>query len=232
MRDRLRYAHRRRFCHTASPTQGMRFHPIPTVDFIALLARRWLVALALLTGGLWLPPVLAAASAEEAALLAALQGPGHVLLMRHADAPGYGDPAGYVLGKCATQRNLGDAGKKQAKTIGAWLSQQGIASAHLFSSPWCRCLDTAQLLNKGAVKTEASLGSFFDNMALEKKQTKALEGFIQNELAKAAKAPLILVTHHVNIQAYTGRVVGVGDMVLVKVNPKGQHLSHTVYPSP
>ena len=161
-----------------------------------------------------------------------LQDGQHVLLMRHADAPGYGDPAGYVLGKCATQRNLGDAGKKQAKTIGAWLSQQGVASAHVFSSPWCRCLDTAQLLNKGAVKTEASLGSFFDNMALEKKQTKALEGFIQNELAKAAKAPLILVTHHVNIQAYTGKVVGVGDMVLVKVNQKGEHLSNTVYPSP
>ena len=65
----------------------------------------------------------------------------HVLLMRHADAPGYGDPAGYVIGQCATQRNLGDAGKKQAKTIGAWLSQQGVASAHVFSSPWCRCLE-------------------------------------------------------------------------------------------
>jgi phosphohistidine phosphatase SixA len=164
----------------------------------------------------------------HAGLAQDLQDGQHVLLMRHADAPGYGDPAGYVLGQCATQRNLGDVGKKQAKTIGAWLGQQGIASAQVFSSPWCRCLDTAQLLNKGAV----SLGSFFDNMALEKKQTKALEAFIQNELAKAAKVPVILVTHHVNIQAYTGKVVGVGDMVLVKVNPKGQHLSHTVYPSP
>ena len=168
----------------------------------------------------------------HASLAQDLQDGQHVLLMRHADAPGYGDPAGYVLGQCATQRNLGDAGKKQAKTIGAWLGQQGIASAQVFSSPWCRCLDTAQLLNKGAVKTEASLGSFFDNMALEKKQTKALEAFIQNELAKPPKAPLILVTHHVNIQAYTGKVVGVGDMVLVKVNAKGGHMSHTIYPSP
>ena len=161
-----------------------------------------------------------------------LQDGQHVLLMRHADAPGYGDPAGYVLGQCASQRNLGDAGKKQAQAIGAWLSQQGIASAHVFSSPWCRCVDTAQLLNKGAVKTEASLGSFFDNMALEKKQTKALESFIKHELAKPSKAPRILVTHHVNIQAYTGKVVGVGDMVLVKVNQNGEHLSHTIFPSP
>ena len=156
----------------------------------------------------------------------------HVLLMRHADAPGYGDPAGYVIGQCATQRNLGDAGKKQAQAIGVWLGQQGIASAHVFSSPWCRCVDTATLLNKGPVKTEPSLGSFFDNMGLERKQTKALEGFIKNELAKPSKAPRILVTHHVNIQAFTGKVVGVGDMLLVKVNPNGEHLSHTFYPSP
>ena len=168
----------------------------------------------------------------HAGLAQDLQDGQHVLLMRHADAPGYGDPAGYVLGKCATQRNLGDAGKNQAKTIGAWLSQQGIASAHLFSSPWCRCVDTAVLLNKGPVKNEPSLGSFFDNMALEKKQTKALEGFIKNELAKPSKAPRILVTHHVNIQAFTGKVVGVGDMVLVRVNSNGEHLSHTIYPSP
>ena len=180
----------------------------------------------------WTLTSLWAMGPAHAGLAQDLQDGQHVLLMRHADAPGYGDPAGYVLGQCATQRNLGDAGRKQAQTIGAWLGQQGIASAQVFSSPWCRCLDTARLLNKGTVKTEASLGSFFDNMALEKKQTKALEAFIQNELAKAPKAPLILVTHHVNIQAYTGKVVGVGDMVLVKVNPKGQHLSHTIYPSP
>ena len=187
---------------------------------------RFVVSLFLLLTSLW------AMGPAHAGLAQDLQDGQHVLLMRHADAPGYGDPAGYVLGQCATQRNLGDAGRKQAKTIGAWLGQQGIASAQVFSSPWCRCLDTAQLLNKGAVKTEASLGSFFDNMALEKKQTKALEAFIQNELAKAAKVPLILVTHHVNIQAYTGKVVGVGDMLLVKVNPNGEHLSHTFYPRP
>ena len=186
----------------------------------------------ILTPFLFLLTSLCLISPAKASLANDLTDGQHVLLMRHADAPGYGDPAGYVLGKCATQRNLGDAGKKQAKAIGAWLGQQGIANAHVFSSPWCRCVDTAVLLNKGSVKNEPSLGSFFDNMALEKKHTKALEGFIQNELAKAAKAPLILVTHHVNIQAFTGKVVGVGDMVLVKVNPKGEHLSNTVYPSP
>ena len=161
-----------------------------------------------------------------------LQDGQHVLLMRHADAPGYGDPAGYVVTQCPTQRNLGDYGKKQAKAIGAWLTNQGIQKAEVFSSPWCRCLDTANLLNKGSAKIEPSLGSFFDDMSLEKRQTKALEAFIKNELAKQSKTPLILVTHHVNIQAYTSKVVGVGDMVLVRVNKSGEHLSHTIYPSP
>ena len=161
-----------------------------------------------------------------------LQDGKHVLLMRHADAPGYGDPAGYVIGQCSTQRNLGDYGKKQAKAIGIWLSKQGIQKAEVFSSPWCRCLDTANLLNIGPIKIEPSLGSFFDEMSLETKQTKALRIFIKNELAKQAKVPLILVTHHVNIQAYTGQVLGVGDMVLVKVDKNGEYLSHMTYLSP
>lgn len=167
-----------------------------------------------------------------ASLASHLQDGQHVLLMRHADAPGYGDPSGYVLSECATQRNLGDYGKKQSKAIGDWLANQGILNAQVFSSPWCRCLDTAALINKGPVRTELSLGSFFDDMSLEKKKTKELELFIKNTLSKQAKIPTILVTHHVNIQAFTGKIVDVGDMVLVRVNKSGEYLSHTIYPSP
>jgi phosphohistidine phosphatase SixA len=172
------------------------------------------------------------AQQATASLADNLQDGQHVLLMRHADAPGYGDPAGYVIGQCSTQRNLGDYGKKQAIAIGVSLTKQGIQKADVFSSPWCRCIDTANLLNKGSAIIEPSLGSFFDNMSLEKRQTKALEIFIKNELAKQSKVALILVTHHVNIQAFTGKVVGVGDMVLVKVNKNGEYLSHTIYLSP
>lgn len=156
----------------------------------------------------------------------------HVLLMRHADAPGYGDPKGYQLDKCSTQRNLGDYGKKQSVLIGDWLKNQGITSANVISSQWCRCMDTAKLLNIGPVQISPALGSFFDDMSLEKQQTKELEKLIQSNLNSNNKAPLILVTHHVNIQAYTGKVVNVGDMVLVKVNKNGQYLSHQIYPSP
>jgi phosphohistidine phosphatase SixA len=156
----------------------------------------------------------------------------HVLLMRHADAPGYGDPIGYRIDQCSTQRNLGDFGKNQAVLIGEWLKKQGITSAELISSPWCRCIDTAKLLGKGPVQISTVIGSFFDDMSLEKQQTKQLEQLIQNKLSDNNTTPVILVTHHVNIQAYTGKVVNVGDMVLVKVNKNGQYLSHQIYPSP
>jgi phosphohistidine phosphatase SixA len=183
-----------------------------------------LLIVGVLTGLLALP--------ANANLATDLQDGQHVLLMRHADAPGYGDPAGYQLNNCSTQRNLGDKGRKQAVLIGEWLSSQGVKSAKVLSSPWCRCLDTAKLLNKGSVSTATALGSFFDDMSQEKKQTQNLEKLIQSELQSNPNKPLILVTHHVNIQALTGKVVNVGDMVLVKVDKNGKYISQQTYPSP
>ena len=176
--------------------------------------------------GLLIAPQVRAALADD------LKDGQHVLLMRHADAPGYGDPAGYVIGQCQTQRNLGDYGKKQAKAIGSWLRGQSVSKAQIFSSPWCRCSDIAQLLDLGSVRMEASLGSFFDDMSLEKKQTKELEQLIKSELDKQSKLPIILVTHHVNIRAFMGKNVSQGDMVLVRVNKNGEYISHVIYPSP
>lgn len=161
-----------------------------------------------------------------------LQDGTHVLLMRHADAPGYGDPKNYQISQCSTQRNLGDLGRKQAKTIGDWLSKQGIQQAKVYSSPWCRCVDTATLLNKGEVKKELALGSFFDDMSQAKKQTEELTKFIAVERKQSPNVPIIMVTHHVNIQSYVGEVVNSGDMVLVKVDSAGKPLSFKLYPSP
>jgi len=168
----------------------------------------------------------------QASLASDLTDGQHVLLMRHADAPGYGDPSGYQLDQCSTQRNLGERGRKQAVILGQWLSTQGINSANVISSVWCRCVDTAKLLNKGAVTTSPALGSFFDDMSLAKQQTKDLGKLIQIQLQEYPKTPLILVTHHVNIQAYAGKNVNVGDMVLVKVDKNGKYLSQQIYPSP
>lgn len=161
-----------------------------------------------------------------------LQDGTHVLLMRHADAPGYGDPKNYQISQCSTQRNLGDLGRKQAKAIGDWLSKQGIQQAKVYSSPWCRCIDTATLLNKGEVIKELALGSFFDDMSQAKKQTEELTKFIAVERKQSPNMPIIMVTHHVNIQSYVGEVVNSGDMVLVKVDSAGKPLSFKLYPSP
>jgi phosphohistidine phosphatase SixA len=154
----------------------------------------------------------------------------HILLMRHADAPGFSDPAGYRLDQCSTQRNLGEFGKKQAERTGQWLSQQGIESANVFSSPWCRCVDTATLLKKGPVIIDPSLGSFFENMSQANQKTEGLRQLVQKSLKQFPKTPIIMVSHHVNIEAFTGVVLGSGDMVLVKIGPNGKPISHQVFP--
>jgi phosphohistidine phosphatase SixA len=154
----------------------------------------------------------------------------HILFMRHADAPGFSDPAGHRLDQCSTQRNLGEFGKKQAERTGQWLSQQGIESAKVFSSPWCRCVDTATLLKKGPVIIDPSLGSFFENMSLANQKTERLRQLVQKSLKQFPKTPIIMVSHHVNIEAFTGVVLGSGDMVLVKIGPNGRPISHQVFP--
>ncbi len=171
-------------------------------------------------------------AASEKALHEVLASPHHLLMMRHADAPGYSDPAGFDLNNCASQRNLGANGKKQAAGIGAWLKTQGIPQAKVLSSPWCRCMETAKLLNVGDVQSENSLGSFFENRADGKEQTLLLEKKIKQEISKPNRRPLILVTHQVNIQAYTGETVSSGQMVLVKVNANGQYISHRLIKHP
>jgi phosphohistidine phosphatase SixA len=168
----------------------------------------------------------------SAGLLEDLTDGQHVLLMRHADAPGFGDPSGYRLDQCSTQRNLGEVGRQQSALIGRWLTAQGVSTPKIFSSAWCRCQDTARLTSLGSVTVEPSLNSFFDDMSLANPQTTALQKFITASLKSYPKQPLILVTHHVNIEAFAGRVVSVGDMVLVRVRPDGSHVSHQVFPSP
>ena len=99
------------------------------------------------------------ARAAEAEAWAALRAGRHVALMRHADAPGgVGDPPGKVE-DCATQRNLSAKGRTDALRIGARLKSEGITLEAILSSPWCRCIDTATLLELGPVKTEPTFGN-------------------------------------------------------------------------
>lgn len=156
----------------------------------------------------------------------------YVLMMRHADAPGYSDPTGYQLNDCSTQRNLGEAGKQQAREIGQWLSREGIQTAQVYSSPWCRCKDTAALLNKGVVQIDAGLGSFFENRGDRHEHTRMVQTKIASLIRTNPRLPIIMVTHQVNIQAFTGQYLSSGAVVLVKVNSAGQYVSHRLLEAP
>jgi len=170
--------------------------------------------------------------ANASELSEALKKSDHVLLMRHALAPGVGDPEGYTLQDCKTQRNLDATGRAQAKKIGQWLKAQGVREALVFSSAWCRCKETAERLDFGTPVHEPSLNSFFDDMRQGPQSKLSLQKFIAAQLKTKGSKALILVTHHVNIAEFMGENVGSGDMVLVKVNATGQLLSAKTYPSP
>jgi hypothetical protein len=156
----------------------------------------------------------------------------HVLLMRHAIAPGIGDPAGYKLQDCKTQRNLDATGRAQAQKTGQWLKAQGVGNALVFSSAWCRCKETAENLAFGTPALEASLNSFFDDMRQGPQSNANLQKFIANQLKAKGDKALVLVTHQVNITQFTGETIGSGDMVLAKVNAAGKMISFKTYPSP
>ena len=155
-----------------------------------------------------------------------------VLLMRHALAPGIGDPAGYKLQDCKSQRNLDATGRAQAQKTGQWLKAQGVGNALVFTSAWCRCKETAENLAFGTPVLEPSLNSFFDDMRQGPQSNANLQKFIVGQLKSKGDKALILVTHHVNIAEFTGENVGSGDMVLAKVNSAGKLVSFKIYPNP
>lgn len=145
-----------------------------------------------------------------------LQG-GHVLMLRHAHAPGIGDPEHFRLDDCATQRNLDATGRAQAAAIGAWLRARGVRSARVHASQWCRTLETARLLGLGPVTPLPALNSFFERPQDGATTTRALLDFLARQ---PADGPLVvLVTHQVNIQALAGLGVGLGEAVLLQLRP-------------
>ncbi len=137
---------------------------------------------------------------------------GTVMFMRHALAPGMGDPDNFSINDCNTQRNLDDTGRAQARAIGTKLAAANINFSAIYSSYWCRCLETAQLLGLGAVTPFDGLNSFFQNHAprdatLEKLRKKL------DSLSPSAPASL-MVTHAVIIRAITGLSVASGSVVI------------------
>jgi broad specificity phosphatase PhoE len=166
----------------------------------------------LLVAAGWLATPLARA---EPAAWSALQAGGVAILLRHAvTEPGVGDPPGYRLDDCATQRNLSAEGRAQAARIGRMLSERAVRVDSVLSSRWCRCLDTARLaFPQHPVATSDALNSFFDDRSTERQQTRAALDRIAAIRAPANEA---FVTHHVNILALTGEAVGAGDILVVR----------------
>jgi broad specificity phosphatase PhoE len=148
-----------------------------------------------------------------------LQG-GDVLLLRHAIAPGFGDPEGFRIDDCSTQRNLSEAGRRQARAIGDWLRARGIREARVYSSQWCRCLETAELLNLGEVSPLPALNSFFERPADREPNLRALNAFLASYTPR--NQPLVLVTHQVTVSALTDIFPGSGEGVVAKVAGNGE----------
>jgi phosphohistidine phosphatase SixA len=159
-------------------------------------------------------PGLAAAADDTA--LAVLRAPGAIALMRHADAPGViGDPPGFRLDDCATQRNLSAKGRADAAAIGAKLRAAGIVIEKLVSSPWCRCIDTATLLGLGPVSTDAT---FSNHLTAGERQPALTEGARRVIAGWQGRGTLLVVTHGSNIRALTGVNPDSGEIVVVKMD--------------
>ena len=159
------------------------------------------------------------ARAGEAEAWAALRAGRHVALMRHADAPGgFGDPAGFRIDDCATQRNLSAKGRADAEKIGARLKSEGIAFEKIISSPWCRCMDTATLLQLGPVTSEAT----FSNVVVLTDQRQSLTIGARAVIEQwNGSGNLLVVTHGANIAALTGIPPASGEIVVVKKGSGG-----------
>lgn len=178
-----------------------------------------------LIGGLFglvlaLPLMAAASDTEDAdALWMALKGGGHVALLRHALAPGTGDPRGFRVDDCTTQRNLSTEGRAQAQRIGAAFRTRNITIAPVWTSRWCRCRETAELLALAPVEPWPALDSFFQEPARGPRQTEAVRQRISQPFSGPSR---LLVTHQVNITALTDIVPASGELVVLRPDGAGR----------
>ena len=135
----------------------------------------------------------------------------NVIFLRHALAPGVGDPENFIKEDCSTQRNLNNKGRLQARLIGKYLRSTNLKFSQILTSEWCRCIDTVKELNLGQWTTFSGLNSFFQeyenkNQVMNKLQKK-LDSLGYSDLA-------LFVTHQVVISEQTGIVPRSGEMVL------------------
>jgi phosphohistidine phosphatase SixA len=178
------------------------------------LRRRSIAAFALAAALAWSTP---SAAADDASAWQALR-EGAIVLFRHATAPGVGDPPGMRLGDCSTQRNLDDAGRAQARRIGDVLRRERVPVGAVWSSQWCRCVQTAELAALGAVRQVPAFNSTFADRGAEPRQTDEARRLL---LGWGGPGALVVVTHQVNISAITGRGLASGEGVVLRRSGEG-----------
>jgi phosphohistidine phosphatase SixA len=152
---------------------------------------------------------------------ALLQQPGAVVFMRHSDAPGhggFGDPPGFRLEECATQRNLSEEGRAHARRTGEAFRARGIIFDRVLTSPWCRCKETALLAMGREAQVFTPLSNLVGRSENRPGQVKALREYMAG---LDGKTRVLLVTHGIVIGALTGINPASGEMVIVKPGPGG-----------
>jgi broad specificity phosphatase PhoE len=180
--------------------------------------RRFLAMLGASIGaGTGVPAVRA--DAADDALWRRLRSGGHILLIRHtATDPGIGDPPGFRLGACATQRNLSERGRREARELGAALQDGGVAIGPVWSSRWCRCLDIAKLAFDHAEPAPMLDSMFKDDEAAS--QAKAKQTIARLAALRGTgrdRDNVALVTHDVNIRVPTRESVAPGGVVVARM---------------
>jgi broad specificity phosphatase PhoE len=149
---------------------------------------------------------------------------GYVILLRHtATVPGVGDPPGFVLADCATQRNLSAEGRAQAERWRAAIAEYKVMIGEVFSSEWCRCIDTAKIAFghvNAPPKKWSALNSFFESAQNQPAQTAAIKKRLPALLQDAKKFGnnVVFVTHQVNITALTGVAPQPGEAVFMQLD--------------
>jgi len=171
---------------------------------------KWLITIVLLLN-------VAVAQAESALAKVIAETGANVMFMRHALAPGYGDPSHFNVNDCSTQRNLDATGRAQATYLGKVLRQHQIRFDEIKSSQWCRCQETARLLEVGKVVPFTGLNSFFEEHADREQTLRQLKSYLDS-LKKDEL--VLLVTHQVVISAVTGIYAPSGGVVLFNTTTK------------
>ena len=153
------------------------------------------------------------AQSDAISLEDALKTRGTAIMFRHALAPGFGDPSNFRVDDCSTQRNLDARGREQSKAIGSLFRKLGFGSDVVYSSPWCRCLETARLMDIGPVNSFDGLGSFFEGHVDRGQTLERLRAQL-DLIAQTQDKPVVMVTHQVVISAVTGLGTSSGEAIL------------------